>query len=833
MGELVDVKGLEKQFDLIKDVMPRWYIQSFDETKNAWQITPVGSARQHVFFLAMFYTEESAKVFLVQTKLRTEEHPSARAAEIDSDKHLRWFIDQVYLTEKRLRDQMSTTFPVAIEFKYNVAIDQRTIMKKEDFAFDCFHDFMLDCENRAKGKTVEVVPRYCFLNGTNNQAFGLWFGFGSTHESGYVHMLFTSKQKAELSLDIFLQSNRNCGAKKDEFKIHCLGEDLSVSDYLAAVERQIEDGKNVGYTLYCSRTVSNITSFSVAIDFMDWACARVSQIQTWMSFDELMIRYPELAIDSEKTVEVVPRYCIFVGGYALMRFNPSANIIAHMFFTDRAKLKRFCDELFMTRIIKCSKEDIKIYSLGEDLSIADYLVASVRHLQESHMVPFFISPEKLMECPVLIDMFDFSNDTDSVVDVVRTAGTEDLKVLVDKSLTLRELLLKYHKNLVMDYAAPEVMHYKGYTVFIHQYCQDGDYAGVMCKGTFNSREEAIGQDSLRVFDFFGTKENVERRIKAWIDQQVVIDEKNRIKDKRKAQREEQAEVNKPFKWFVPRKLVGWSAYGGAIENDGTIVKNSTEAMDYYVSISTVIGNLWDALGNRRWFVNGDIIKFIKHANVPDTRLDGLFFPYDCFYAIFENSSDPERRFMIRNRTIQYLRVVRVKSKQALKVVNALDIAPIFAPDKCIISIVTSTDSSKELFEGVIHIDINDSEKIPEGVGTPEEKAQIQRIVVALLLLYSGRVEIFKKYTIPRSQRYELNRGLANENKDNNEVITMMPLKKLVVEDSKPSDGTGSKKKTHMRGWCLDTLRHPRYRRNPDGTCKVRIRSPCVVNAIEE
>jgi hypothetical protein len=686
MGELVDVKGLEKQFDLIKDVMPRWYIQSFDETKNAWQITPVGSARQHVFFLAMFYTEESAKVFLVQTKLRTEKHPSARAAEIDSDKHLRWFIDQVYLTEKRLRDQMSTTFPVAIEFKYNVAIDQRTIMKKEDFAFDCFYDFMLDCENRAKGKTVEVVPRYC----------------------------------------------------------------------------------------------------------------------------------------------------IFVGGYALTRFNPSANIIAHMFFTDGAKLKRFYDELFITRIIKCSKEDMKIYGLGEDLSIADYLVASARHLQESHKIPFFISPEKLMECPVLVDMFDFSNDTDRVIDVLRTAGIEeDMKVLVDKSLTLRELLLKYHKNLVMDYAAPEVMHYKGYTVFIYRHCQDGDYAGVMCKGTFNSREEAIGQDSLRVFDFFGTKENVERRINAWIDQQFAIDEKNRRKEERKAQREEQAEVNKPFKWFVPRKLVGWSTYGGSIENDGTIVKNSTEEMDYFVSISTVIGNLWDALGNRRWFVNGDIVKFIKHANVPDTRLDGLFFPYDCFYAIFENSSDPERRFMIRNRTIQYLRVVRVKSKQALKVVNALDITPIFAPDKCIINIVTSTDSSKELFEGVIHIDINDSEKIPEGVGTPEEKAQIQRIVVALLLLYSGRVEIFKKYTIPRSQRYELNRGLANESKDNNEVITMMPLKKLVVEDSKLSDGTGSKKRTHMRGWCLDTLRHPRYRRNPDGTCKVRIRSPCVVNAIEE
>lgn len=631
-------------------------------------------------------------------------------------------------------------------------------------------------------------------------------------------MLYTSKQKAELGLDTFLQSSRNQGVKKDEFKIHCLGEDLSISDYLAAVDRQIEDGKNVGCNLYCSRTVSNITSFPVAIDFMDWARENLTQIKTWMSFDELMKQYPGLAAE-KKIVEVAPRYFLYNDARKEpnVSMTEDSKIILLQVFTRRELAEKARDWLEKNKYVVCK---LSVHSIGEDFTPFEYSDGLIKALTDLPLTlrNRFDFPEKpdfwdVMRMPVIVDIN---------VDSYAIEGVPTLR--------LKDLVLKFPEVYGEYLERPKIEHYKGYTILMHA-DPNTQTIGVACKGEFVSYEQVKNRD-VCFQDFVGTQENVERRIKAWIDQQATIDEKNQRKAERKAQREEQAEANKPFKWFVPHKFVGYNV-SGAIENDGTIVKKSSEEMNDFVAISAVIGNLWDALGNRRWFVNGDIVKFIKHANVPDTRMDGLFFPYDCFYVIFENSADPERRFMIRNRTIQYLRVVRVKSEQALKVVSAPDIAPLFAPDKCIISIVTETDSGKEVFEGAVFIDIADSSKIPEGVGSTEEKAMIQRIVVALLLLYSGRVEIFKKYTIPRSQRYELNKGIKDQHKDNNEVITMMPLKKLVVEDPKPSDGTGSKKKTHMRGWCLDTLRHPRYKRNPDGTLRTRIRPPCIINPPKE
>jgi hypothetical protein len=631
----------------------------------------------------------------------------------------------------------------------------------------------------------------------------------------------------ELRADVFLSQAKTRGTFQSRTRVACIDSEKCLSWFC----KEIDDVEGK----LCKRTgksAAEVLPVLVDYKFPDNPQQRAEIKQadvTYKSFLQLIMdctyRGKEKAdVQSEKkTVEVAPRYCVVEhapeGIKARLMCDVSRRRLLLVFYTSRELAQKSiamaaASEVQMLGLTSVTPASVRC--LGEDLSVADYFDALLRALKAPHNMPNFGQPEKpnfwdAIALPALID----------------ANIKEKLTLKIDAASTLGELMEMFPKIWGTDYSKPEITHYKGYSIFIHHHYQDKDYAGVVCKGTFHSREEAVGQDSLRVFDFFGTKENVERRIKAWVDQQVVIDEKNQRKAERKAQREEQAEANKPFRWFVPHKLVGYPV-SGAIENDGTIVKKSSEEPSDFVTISNTIGDLWDALGNRRWFVNGDIVKFIKHANVPDTRMDGLFFPYDAFYVIFENSPDPERRFMIRNHTIQYLRVVRVKSEQACKLIDD-SMVTLFMPYKCVISIVTSTDNSKEVFEGAVFIDIADSSKIPEGVGSAEEKAQIQRIVVALLLLYSGRVEIFKKYTIPRSQRYELNKGIKDQHKDNNEVITMMPLKKLVVEDPKPSDGTGQKRKTHMRGWCLDTLRHPRYRRNPDGTLRTRIRPPCIIN----
>jgi hypothetical protein len=516
----------------------------------------------------------------------------------------------------------------------------------------------------------------------------------------------------------------------------------------------------------------------------------------------------------EKTVEVAPRYFL----YNDTRKEPNicvgedVKIVCILFFTCREYAEKAKDWLHNhSEYSKCA---LSVHSIGGDFTSFEYNNALIKALTD---LPLTL--RDLLDLPEKPDFWD----------AMRMPVIVDCDIGFDKievpTLTLKDLVVKFPEVYGVYLGRPEIEYYKGYTIFMHM-DTNKQAGGMACRGEFVSYEQVKIRD-VCFQDYVGEKIDVLRRIKAWIDRQSIIDEKNQRKAERKAQREEQAEANKPFRWFVPHKFAG-RVVSGAIENDGTIVKKSSEETSDFVTISNTIGDLWNALGNRRWFVNGDIVKFIKHANVPDTRMDGLFFPYDAFYVIFENSPDPERRFMIRNHTIQYLRVVRVKSEQACKLIDD-SMVTLFMPYKCVISIVTSTDNSKEVFEGAVFIDIADSSKIPEGVGSAEEKAQIQRIVVALLLLYSGRVEIFKKYTIPRSQRYELNKGIKDQHKDNNEVITMMPLKKLVVEDPKPSDGTGQKRKTHMRGWCLDTLRHPRYRRNPDGTLRTRIRPPCIIN----
>lgn len=678
------IREKEEEFERIKDVMPRWHLQSFNEKKNAWEVSPIGNPSMDAFFLPMFHTKMHADAFLSQAKIRGSFCQSIRVACIDSEKCLSWFCKEVEYIEDRVCERTGKSYaealPIVVDYKFPDNLRQEIVIKEKDMAFNSFLGLMTDCVYRGKEKekkTVEkVAPRYCVMEDA----------FGKLQASVYLDAprlnrvflaFYTSKELAKKSIDAI--DNGSYSAFSTPKSIRCLGEDLSVADYFDAVLR------------------------------------------------------------------------------ALMGF-----------------------------------PDLISLGLPEKPNFWDVVML-----------------------PVLVD---------ACVSAMPPSA-------LDNALILSELMGRFPEIWSADFTPSEITYYKGYTVFIHQHIQDQDFACVVCKGTFKTRDEARGAPNMRVMDYTGTKENIERRVKAWIDQQAIIDEKNQRKAERKAQREEQAEVNKPFKWFAPTKFgIGVS---GAVEHDGTIVKKSSKETSDFVTISNTIGNLWDALGNRRWFVNGDIVKFIKHANVPDTRMDGLFFPYDCFYVIFENSADPERRFMIRNRTIQYLRVVRVKSEQACRLIKDDSIVPLFMPYKCVISIVTSTDSSKEVFEGAVFIDIADSSKIPEGVGSAEEKAQIQRIVVALLLLYSGRVEIFKQYTIPRSQRYELNKGIKDQHKDNNEIITMMPLKKLVVEDPKPSDGTGPKKKTHMRGWCLDTLRHPRYKRNPDGTLRTRIRPPCIINDPEK
>lgn len=100
-----------------------------------------------------------------------------------------------------------------------------------------------------------------------------------------------------------------------------------------------------------------------------------------------------------------------------------------------------------------------------------------------------------------------------------------------------------------------------------------------------------------------------------------------------------------------------------------------------------------------------------------------------------------------------------------------------------------------------------------------------KIAASAMLLHAARPEFFVQANLPRSERYHFVGGAAS--REHISMVTFPLVKKVAIGQTDSANGMS--KRHHYRGWVLRTLRHERFQRNPDGTCRVILVEPCEIH----
>jgi hypothetical protein len=269
-------------------------------------------------------------------------------------------------------------------------------------------------------------------------------------------------------------------------------------------------------------------------------------------------------------------------------------------------------------------------------------------------------------------------------------------------------------------------------------------------------------------------------------------------------------------------------YASLIERAQTVMEISPESDKGSALRDTITEYLWVSYGRPTWFIHEEVFEMLKTLQLSTADLTGVFFPQDVFSMVFPYGS------MIRDKPLRSIRVFVMHAQTTRDLMAQLKPYTIKRAEDHLTLVVDAGENAKS---GICSWDAGPVGTLKWTVTRPldmlgpwknmkmnEEEISYMdecvRIVAAAMLYRNAKPDHFVDYTLPRSQRY----NFKGDRKKHRRFL--MP-KSLERKDGQSRD-TGRTVAGHYRGWVLRVLRHERYRRNEDGSCKTVLVEPTAV-----
>jgi hypothetical protein len=306
------------------------------------------------------------------------------------------------------------------------------------------------------------------------------------------------------------------------------------------------------------------------------------------------------------------------------------------------------------------------------------------------------------------------------------------------------------------------------------------------------------------------------------------------------------------------------------ESAGTMSKEIIERE----MMSYLMDHVWERIGRPTWFIHPDMIPFLEGMKA-EANVEDVFIPHDAMCFVFPHGTKSDG-VPCRNVLTYFPR-----SESTLDLTNEFlghisrdaDRAPVydetdknryledstvkliyFVPDFGVqmdgshsldlMSPQLSTFSfksnqsvhdaisSKFIDREIDGVPLNDEE-----VEDLDESINYVSSMVIKALLY---VQAVRSEGLDTSPRPRLKQKKRKKGRRPPWAVTLPPwesvvkptkeLLDLVVSDGSEGQGDRSSPRPHFRGGCLRTLRHERYKRNDDGSCRVILVKPSLVRA---
>lgn len=241
---------------------------------------------------------------------------------------------------------------------------------------------------------------------------------------------------------------------------------------------------------------------------------------------------------------------------------------------------------------------------------------------------------------------------------------------------------------------------------------------------------------------------------------------------------------------------------------------------------------WLKFGRPTWFIDKEMFDLLSTCKIEDDDLSDLVFPWDVFSIIFEKGIE------IAGYPLRTMRVAAMKSPLSMKIVH--EVFPYFVHDNRTIHFyfdfgeeIGTKKCSQDTDPGLMmrwhwFRAFKGEHTLPDAVSrlTKEETnacSEAIKIASAALMYYSARPDLVVDHTLPRSQRYQ-HKG----ERKNFKRVLLPTVKKVYPLGATDPLESGRTVTGHYRGWVLRTLRHEKYTRNPDGSCKRILVPPTAV-----
>jgi hypothetical protein len=239
-----------------------------------------------------------------------------------------------------------------------------------------------------------------------------------------------------------------------------------------------------------------------------------------------------------------------------------------------------------------------------------------------------------------------------------------------------------------------------------------------------------------------------------------------------------------------------------------------------------------SLGRPRWFVDLDMARLLDDTSI-DPDLSQIVWPYDVVTLVFEKG------FEVNGYPLRWVRIGTFRSKLCAdlfekKMRFKMDFGDFFLT-QCDLGEVgktgkfsqdTSISDSASCYSWRSYSDYRKGDSIDSGLNAPEQKAldMATKIAATAMLYYSARPELIVDFTLPRSQRFK-------QIGDREQIKrVLLPTEKKVYARHVQMESSGGKVQPHFRGWVLRSLRHPRFKRNSDGSVRTVLIPPCAIHA---
>lgn len=238
--------------------------------------------------------------------------------------------------------------------------------------------------------------------------------------------------------------------------------------------------------------------------------------------------------------------------------------------------------------------------------------------------------------------------------------------------------------------------------------------------------------------------------------------------------------------------------------------------------------------NRKtWLIDDEMVSLLRETPI-DENLEGVFFPYDVIGFSFQNNCYVGE-FPFRNALMFMPRCQLTYDIFSKDIASGSDVMRGRYKDKMFFIANAGDDGEGNYSHGARlcvkwrNLRLLSKRNLisdMDGMSRPEIDAfrEMLKICVSAMLYYAARPELIQDIGVTiqaRKSDFRSPRGQYS--------ILKMPEYKVATSENASSQGSGRVVRPHYRGWVLRTLRHERYKRNPDGSIKVVLVPPCAIH----